>query len=78
MTCTLVTHYNYFIKIISIYVTFQVITSVSAEDFPKWSKEGFDPEEFFIEMLQAIDGVTQIETQTYTKMPVVETDFIDD
>jgi hypothetical protein len=44
----------------------QVITSVDADKFGAWKKESFDPEEFFIEMLGAIDGVSQIETQTYT------------
>ena len=63
---------------ISLIFHLQVITSVSAEDFSKWEKEKFDPEEYFIEMLQVIDGVSQIETQTYTKMPVIATDFIDD
>lgn len=57
---------------------FKVITSVSADKFNKWKKDKFEPEEFFIEMLNMIDDVSQIETQTYTKMPVEITDFIDE
>lgn len=57
---------------------FKVITSVSAEKFDEWKKSKFDPEEDFFEMLRAIGGVSQIETQTYTKMPVTVTDFSDD
>jgi len=57
---------------------FKVITSVDADKFGEWKKEQFEPEEFFIEMLGAIDGVSQIETQTYTKMPVMATDFSDE
>jgi hypothetical protein len=45
---------------------FKVITSVSVDNFDKWKKEKFDPEEIFVEMLGVIDGVSQIETQTYT------------
>eukprot|EP00557_Chaetoceros_sp_GSL56_P013880 CAMPEP_0176483884 /NCGR_PEP_ID=MMETSP0200_2-20121128/4156_1 /TAXON_ID=947934 /ORGANISM="Chaetoceros sp., Strain GSL56" /LENGTH=130 /DNA_ID=CAMNT_0017880315 /DNA_START=163 /DNA_END=555 /DNA_ORIENTATION=+ len=57
---------------------FKVITSVAAEKFEDWKKIKFDPEEYFMEMLTAIDGVSQIETQTYTKMPVIATDFSDE
>mmetsp|Transcript_9944 Transcript_9944/g.11033 ORF Transcript_9944/g.11033 Transcript_9944/m.11033 type:complete len:167 (+) Transcript_9944:77-577(+) len=57
---------------------FKVITSVSADAFESWKADDFDPEEFFIEMLEAIDGVSDIETQTYTKMHVESVEFIDD
>ena len=39
---------------------------MSAEKFDDWKKIRFDPEEYFLEMLNVIDGVSQIETQTYT------------
>lgn len=44
----------------------QVITSVDADRFGEWKKEKFDPEEDFLEMVGVIDGISQIETQTYT------------
>ena len=55
--------YKFFLCLVS---RVQVITSVDADKFGEWKKELFDPVEFFIEMLRAIDGVSQIETQTYT------------
>mmetsp|Transcript_53 Transcript_53/g.80 ORF Transcript_53/g.80 Transcript_53/m.80 type:complete len:158 (+) Transcript_53:108-581(+) len=57
---------------------FKVITSVDADRFGEWKKEKFDPEEDFLEMVGVIDGISQIETQTYTKMPVMVTDFLDE
>jgi hypothetical protein len=44
----------------------QVITSLSADDFGKWQEKNFAPESDFLEMLKAIDGISAIETQTYT------------
>ena len=44
----------------------QVVTSLSAEDFGKWEATNFEPEAEFLDMLKAIDGVSVIETQTYT------------
>ena len=41
------------------------MTSINADKFDEWKKDEFEPEEFFIEMLEVIDGVTDIETQTY-------------
>ena len=49
---------------------FKVITSLPAEKFGDWEKAGFAPEEAFLAKLKAIDGITQVETQTYTLMPV--------
>lgn len=37
----------------------------SNEDFEKWSKSKFFPEEEFIGMLNVIDGIDNIKTQTY-------------
>jgi hypothetical protein len=45
---------------------FKVITSLSADDFGPWAESGFAPEASFISMLQDIDGISAIETQTYT------------
>jgi hypothetical protein len=48
----------------------QVITSVSADEFPAWKDADFAPETSFLDKLSTIDGITQIETQTYTFMEV--------
>lgn len=53
----------------------QVITSVDADKFGEWKKEKFDPEEDFLEMLGVIDGISQIETQTYTVSSIFFLDF---
>ena len=49
---------------------FKVITSLTAEKFGDWEGKEFAPEASFLEDMKAIDGVTFVETQTYTKMPV--------
>jgi hypothetical protein len=49
---------------------FKVITALSAETFGAWSEKAFAPEIDFLAKLQAIDGITQVETQTYTLMPM--------
>jgi len=49
---------------------FKVITSLPAEKFGAWEEAGFAPEATFLAKLKAIDGISQIETQTYTLMPV--------
>mmetsp|Transcript_12568 Transcript_12568/g.19027 ORF Transcript_12568/g.19027 Transcript_12568/m.19027 type:complete len:156 (-) Transcript_12568:1416-1883(-) len=56
---------------------FKVVTSVDADNFSEWKKNKFDPEEFFVEMLEVIEGVSEIETQTFKKMTVVSTEFIE-
>jgi len=45
---------------------FKVITKLPAAAFEKWEKNGFEPEKKFLEALGKIDGVTAVETQTYT------------
>merc|ERR1719424_982064 len=45
---------------------FKVITKLPAEKFEPWEKAAFAPEAEFIEKLKAIDGVSNVETQTYT------------
>ena len=49
---------------------FKVITSLPADKFGAWEEAKFAPEEAFLAKLKAIDGITQVETQTYTLMPV--------
>ena len=48
----------------------QVITSLSADDFGAWEEAGFAPEEDFLAKVKAIDGVSLVETQTFTLMPM--------
>lgn len=47
---------------------FKVITQLSAEDFGKWEASKFQPEEDFLAKLKAIEGISAVETQTYTLM----------
>eukprot|EP00980_Cylindrotheca_fusiformis_P003122 scaffold721_cov131-Cylindrotheca_fusiformis.AAC.12 len=47
---------------------FKVITSLPVAKFGEWEKTKFSPEEPFIEKLKAIDGISVVETQTYTLM----------
>jgi hypothetical protein len=49
---------------------FKVITSISSDKFGDWSDAEFAPETDFLEKLKAIEGITQVETQTYTLMPM--------
>jgi hypothetical protein len=49
---------------------FKVITSLSAEKFGAWTEANFAPEEAFLQKLRAIEGISMVETQTYTIMPV--------
>ncbi|KAG7374438.1 hypothetical protein IV203_013533 [Nitzschia inconspicua] len=49
---------------------FKVIISLPAEKFGEWEKEKFAPEESFLEKIKKIDGVSVVETQTFTLMPV--------
>ena len=48
---------------------FKVNTRLAAEDFGAWEAAGFAPEAEFLADLAKIDGITNIETQTYTLMP---------
>jgi hypothetical protein len=48
-----------------------VITSVPAGDkFNAWKENGFAPEADFLAKLESIEGITVVETQTYTFMPI--------
>ena len=45
---------------------FKVVTKLSAAAFGEWEKAAFAPEAEFLEKVKAIDGITSVETQTYT------------
>mmetsp|Transcript_22181 Transcript_22181/g.51827 ORF Transcript_22181/g.51827 Transcript_22181/m.51827 type:complete len:113 (-) Transcript_22181:133-471(-) len=47
---------------------FKVVTSMSAFKFSDWEHAKFAPEAEFLAALAEIDGISQIETQTYTLM----------
>mmetsp|Transcript_108839 Transcript_108839/g.339172 ORF Transcript_108839/g.339172 Transcript_108839/m.339172 type:complete len:113 (-) Transcript_108839:26-364(-) len=47
---------------------FKVITSLPAVKFGDWEAKKFEPEAEFLAELGKIEGITQIETQTYTLM----------
>ena len=49
---------------------FKVVTALDVESFGAWEGEKFAPEEKFLEKVKGIKGVTQVETQTYTLMPM--------
>lgn len=49
---------------------FKVITSLPADKFGEWEKNAFAPEAAFLEKLKAIDGISTVETQTFTLMPM--------
>ena len=50
---------------------FKVIIALDEPKFGSWEESKFNPEEDFLTKIKAIDGVSQVETQTYTLMPVV-------
>jgi hypothetical protein len=47
---------------------FKVIISLPAAKFDVWEEAKFAPEEDFLAKLEAIDGVSMVETQTFTLM----------
>ena len=49
---------------------FKVITSLDAAKWGDFESGGHGPEPEFLEKLKAIDGITEVETQTYTIMPM--------
>mmetsp|Transcript_11857 Transcript_11857/g.25672 ORF Transcript_11857/g.25672 Transcript_11857/m.25672 type:complete len:137 (+) Transcript_11857:68-478(+) len=49
---------------------FKVITSLDAAKWGDFESGGHGPEEDFLAKLKAIDGITEVETQTYTIMPM--------
>lgn len=49
---------------------FKVVLSLPADKFPAWEEKKFAPEADFLEAIKKIAGVSAVETQTYTTMPV--------
>lgn len=49
---------------------FKVIIALDAAMFGEWEGAAFAPEPMFLEAVKAIEGVTTVETQTYTLMPM--------
>jgi len=49
---------------------FKVIISLPESKFGDWGEAKYAPEESFLEKIKKIDGVTVVETQTYTLMSV--------
>ena len=49
---------------------FKVSTSLSADKFGDWEEKKFSPEADFLKKLEGIDGISMIETQTFTIMPM--------
>ena len=47
---------------------FKVVTQLEEPKFGAWEANKFAPEEEFLSKLSAIEGVTGVETQTYTLM----------
>mmetsp|Transcript_72343 Transcript_72343/g.204450 ORF Transcript_72343/g.204450 Transcript_72343/m.204450 type:complete len:113 (-) Transcript_72343:207-545(-) len=47
---------------------YKLVTQLSAEKFGDWDGQKFAPETEVLDQLKKIDGVTQVETQTYTLM----------
>lgn len=45
-----------------------MIVSLDAAAFGAWGEAGFAPEEDFLTAVRAIEGVSAVETQTYTLM----------
>jgi len=50
---------------------YKVVIALTADEWGKWEAAGFAPEADFLAAVKAIDGVTTVETQTYTLMPVI-------
>ena len=47
---------------------FKIIIALSAATFGEWGEKNFEPEEDFLAKLKAIDGISVVETQTFTLM----------
>lgn len=50
---------------------FKVIIALDAEKYGAWDGAAHAPEANFLEALKKIDGISSVETQTYTLMPVL-------
>ena len=49
---------------------FKIVVALEGEKFGSWQESSFAPEESFLDKIKKIDGVSAVETQTYTLMPV--------
>mmetsp|Transcript_28140 Transcript_28140/g.47327 ORF Transcript_28140/g.47327 Transcript_28140/m.47327 type:complete len:148 (+) Transcript_28140:52-495(+) len=49
---------------------YKVVVALPADKFGDWEAKEFAPEAEFLAAVKAINGVSQVETQTYTLMPV--------
>lgn len=49
---------------------FKLMITVPLDDFGPWEESGHAPEAEFLEKLKAIDGVSQVETQTITNVEI--------
>ena len=49
---------------------FKLMMTVPLEDFGPWEEKGYEPESAFLEKIKAIEGVSQVETQTITNMVI--------
>ena len=49
---------------------FKIVTALDAASFGAWEAASFAPEAEIIKALEAVKGVSKIETQTHTLMPV--------
>ena len=49
---------------------FKLMMTVPLDDFGPWEESGYAPEAEFLEKIKAIDGVSQVETQTITNMEI--------
>lgn len=49
---------------------FKLMTTVPLDDFGPWEGNDFAPEKDFLEKIKAIEGVSQVETQTITNVEI--------
>ena len=49
---------------------FKVIIALEAGSWGGWEGAAFAPEEAFLAKIKSINGITNVETQTYTLMPM--------
>ena len=49
---------------------FKVVISLPESKFGDWEKAEFAPEKSFLEKIKGISGISEVETQTYTLMPM--------
>jgi len=49
---------------------FKVVVALDAAKYGAWEEAKHSPEEEFLASVKAINGISEVETQTYTLMPV--------